>query len=49
MSGSCITAALRAMGYSGVEMSWHGFRSAILRCPPNNDQYSMYGRAIPTW
>lgn len=27
MSGCCITAALRAMGYGGPEMSWHGFRS----------------------
>ena len=27
MSGCCITAALRAMGYSGAEMSWHGFRA----------------------
>jgi integrase len=27
MSENCITAALRAMGYSGVEMSWHGFRA----------------------
>jgi integrase len=27
MSETCITAALRAMGYSGAEMSWHGFRS----------------------
>jgi integrase len=27
MSECCITAALRAMGYAGTEMSWHGFRS----------------------
>jgi integrase len=27
MSANCITAALRAIGYSGTEMSWHGFRS----------------------
>lgn len=27
MSENCITAALRAMGYSGEEMSWHGFRA----------------------
>jgi hypothetical protein len=27
MSENCITAALRAIGYSGTEMSWHGFRS----------------------
>ena len=27
MSGCCITAALRAMGYAGTEMSWHGFRA----------------------
>ncbi len=27
MSESCITAALRAMGYAGTEMSWHGFRA----------------------
>jgi integrase len=27
MSESCILAALRAMGYAGTEMSWHGFRS----------------------
>ncbi|MGH8291004.1 MAG: tyrosine-type recombinase/integrase [Steroidobacteraceae bacterium] len=27
MSENCITAALRAMGYSGAEMTWHGFRA----------------------
>jgi integrase len=27
MSECCILAALRAMGYLGTEMSWHGFRS----------------------
>jgi hypothetical protein len=27
MSENCITAALRAPGYSGAEMSWHGFRA----------------------
>jgi hypothetical protein len=27
MSENCITAALRRMGYSGDEMTWHGFRS----------------------
>jgi len=27
MSGCCITAALRTMGYAGTEMSWHGFRA----------------------
>lgn len=27
MSENCITAALRAMGYGGAEMTWHGFRS----------------------
>lgn len=27
MSENCITAALRAMGYAGTEMSWHGFRA----------------------
>jgi integrase len=27
MSENCITAALRAIGYSGAEMSWHGFRA----------------------
>jgi hypothetical protein len=27
MSESWITAALRAMGYSGAQMSWHGFRA----------------------
>jgi hypothetical protein len=27
MSENCITAALRALGYSGEEMSWHGFRA----------------------
>lgn len=27
MSENCITAALRAIGYSGVEMGWHGFRA----------------------
>lgn len=27
MSESCITAALRAMGYGNTEMSWHGFRA----------------------
>jgi integrase len=27
MSGCCITAALRAMGYASAEMSWHGFRA----------------------
>ena len=27
MSENWITAALRAMGYSGAEMTWHGFRS----------------------
>ena len=27
MSGNCSTAALRAIGYSGAEMSWHGFRA----------------------
>lgn len=27
MSENCITAALRALGYSGAEMSWHGFRA----------------------
>lgn len=27
MSGCCITAALRALGFAATEMSWHGFRS----------------------
>jgi integrase len=27
MSENCITAALRAMGYGGAEMTWHGFRA----------------------
>jgi integrase len=27
MSENCITAALRAIGYSGAEMTWHGFRA----------------------
>jgi len=27
MSECCLTAALRALGYAGTEMSWHGFRS----------------------
>ena len=27
MSECCITAALRAMGYAGTEMTWHGFRA----------------------
>src|SRR5882757_7010743 len=27
MSENCITAALRAIGYTGAEVSWHGFRS----------------------
>lgn len=27
MSENCVTAALRRMGYSGEEMTWHGFRS----------------------
>lgn len=27
MSENCITAALRAMGYGGAEMSWHSFRA----------------------
>jgi integrase len=27
MSENCITAALRALGYSGEEMTWHGFRA----------------------
>lgn len=27
MSENCITVALRAMGFSGEEMSWHGFRA----------------------
>jgi integrase len=27
MSENCITAALRSMGYSGAEMTWHGFRA----------------------
>jgi hypothetical protein len=27
MSENCITAAIRAIGYSGDEMTWHGFRA----------------------
>lgn len=27
MSENCLTSALRAMGYGGEEMSWHGFRA----------------------
>lgn len=27
MSENCITVALRSMGYSGTEMTWHGFRA----------------------
>jgi integrase len=27
MSENCLTAALRAMGYGGAEMTWHGFRA----------------------
>ena len=27
MSERCLTAALRAIGYGGQEMSWHGFRA----------------------
>ena len=27
MSEACLTAALRAIGYSGAEMTWHGFRA----------------------
>lgn len=27
MSENCITATLRAMGYGGAEMTWHGFRA----------------------
>ena len=27
MSENCITAAIRAIGYSGAEQSWHGFRA----------------------
>ena len=27
MSENCITGALRALGYGGAEMSWHGFRA----------------------
>jgi integrase len=27
MSENCLTAALRSMGYSGEEMTWHGFRA----------------------
>jgi integrase len=27
MSENCVTAALRAIGYSGAEQSWHGFRA----------------------
>ena len=27
MSEACLTAALRAIGYSGTEMTWHGFRA----------------------
>jgi integrase len=27
MSENCITAALRRMGYTGDEMTWHGFRA----------------------
>jgi hypothetical protein len=27
MSECCLTAALRALGYAGTEMTWHGFRA----------------------
>ena len=32
MSENCITAALRRMGYSGDEMTWHGFRTIASTC-----------------
>jgi integrase len=32
MSENAITAALRRMGYSGQEMTWHGFRSLASTC-----------------
>jgi hypothetical protein len=32
MSENAITAALRRMGYSGKEMTWHGFRTIALTC-----------------
>jgi integrase len=32
MSENAITAALRRMGYTGDEMTWHGFRSLVSTC-----------------
>ena len=32
MSENCITAALRRMGYTGAEMTWHGFRTIASTC-----------------
>jgi integrase len=32
MSENAITAALRRMGYSGEEMTWHGFRTIASTC-----------------
>jgi len=32
MSENAITAALRRMGYTGQEMTWHGFRSIASTC-----------------
>lgn len=32
MSENAVTAALRRMGYSGEEMTWHGFRSLASTC-----------------
>lgn len=32
MSENAITAALRRMGYTGDEMTWHGFRSLASTC-----------------
>jgi integrase len=36
MSNNAVTAALRRMGYTGDEMTWHGFRS--LACTALNEQ-----------
>jgi integrase len=32
MSENAVTAALRRMGYSGQEMTWHGFRTISSTC-----------------